>query len=541
MTATTANQAEQVSPWAPFTHSAFTLLWTAALVSNTGTWMNDVGAGWLMTTLNPSPAVVSLVQAATTLPIFLFALFAGTLADRLDKRRLLITINGIMFLVVSLLALLVANGSMTPTLLILFTFLIGTGAAFIAPAWQAVVPELVPREHLSPAIALNSLGINISRAIGPALAGFLIAAFGMASPFALNAASFLLIIVALLLWRPPPKATTSLPPEPIVPAIMTGLRHAAHNPPLKATLVRAVAFFLFASAYWALLPLVARQLPGEGASLYGLLLGAVGTGAVGGALVLPKLKRMLDTNHAAAIGVGVTSLAMCLLGLADRLALALAAAVLGGLGWIMVLTSMHVSAQTALPGWVRARGLSIFLMAFFGSMALGSVLWGQLAQHSSVATALVTAAVGALVAQGLTWNARLGQAEDRDLAPSSHWPQPVIFGDENEHHQRGPVMVNITYRVAADDVPAFLAAINDLAGERYRDGAFLWGVFQQSEDEGLWVESFQVSTWAEHLRQHGRVTEHDRQLQQQVTQFHQGDAPPRVEHWLAPDMYTTDS
>jgi MFS family permease len=534
MSATAKKAAPSISAWAPFEQRAFTLLWTATLVSNVGTWMNDVGAGWLMTTLNSSPAVVSLVQAATTLPIFLFALFAGTLADRLDKRRLLISVNCLLCLAAFLLAWLVANEAMTPTLLIVFTFVMGTGAAFMAPAWQAVVPELVPREQLSPAIALNSMGINISRAIGPALAGFLITAVGLASPFLLNAVTHVLIILVLFMWRPPEATPGRLPPEPLLPAIVTGIRHATHNTPFKATLLRALSFFLFASAYWALLPLVARQLPGEGASLYGLLMGAVGVGAVTGALLLPKLKRILDTNQSATLGVVVTSLAMAMMGLAQVSALALFASLLAGLGWITVLTNLHVSAQTALPGWVRARGMSIFLMVFFGAMAAGSVLWGQLAQHTSITAALVMASVGAMLALAVTRSIRLGQAEDIDLTPSYHWSAPTVYGDTEDHFGRGPVMISITYRIAPEDESGFLSALRELACERYRDGAFQWNVFQQSEDPELWIEAFQVSSWAEHLRQHDRVTEHDRRLQEQVQQFHRGEDPPRVEHWLAP-------
>ena len=219
--------------------------------------MHDVGAGWLMTTLNPAPAVVALVQAATTLPLFLFVLLAGALADRLDKRVMLIVVNAILFGVIGALALLVAFDRITPLGLIVFTFLIGTGAAFIAPAWQSVVPQLVPREDLSAAIALNSMGINLARAIGPAIGGFLIAAVSISLPFFLNALSCLAIVLAVLLWKPPARKPQRLPPEPILGAIVTGVRHAAHNAPLKATLLRAFAFFAFASAYWAMLPLVA--------------------------------------------------------------------------------------------------------------------------------------------------------------------------------------------------------------------------------------------------------------------------------------------
>ncbi|SMD10885.1 Transmembrane secretion effector, partial [Fulvimarina manganoxydans] len=245
-------KARTIGAFAPFGHRAFALLWTATLISNIGTWMHDVGAGWLMTTLDPSPAVVTLVQAATTLPVFLFGLLAGALADRLDKRRMLIAINSGLFLVVACLAFLVWLGEMTPLLLIVFTLIIGTGAAFMAPAWQAVVPQLVPREALKPAIALNSMGINISRAIGPALAGVLIAGIGLAAPFALNAASFLVIIAALLMWRPEPRPLRQ-PAGSILSEMAMGLRHVRHNAAMLATLVRALAFFLFASAVWSLL------------------------------------------------------------------------------------------------------------------------------------------------------------------------------------------------------------------------------------------------------------------------------------------------
>ncbi|MEL6447742.1 MAG: MFS transporter [Pseudomonadota bacterium] len=539
MSTQTTTAPQPVSAWAPFGIGAFALLWSATLVSNIGTWMHDVGAGWLMTTLNPSPAVVTLVQAATTLPVFLFALFAGTLADRIDKRRLLIAVNLALVVIVSGLAVLVASDRMTPGLLVGITFLIGTGAAFMAPAWQAVVPELVPRTHLQPAIALNSMGINISRAIGPALAGFLITAVGLAAPFVVNAASHVLIIIALLFWRRPEPKPATLPPEPIGAAMITGLRHAAHNGPLKATLVRAASFFVFASAYWALLPLVARDMPGGGAALYGFLLAAIGAGAVIGALLLPRVRRQLDTNRLAASGVGVTALAMVVMATVAVPAAAVAAAFLGGVGWITVLTSLNISAQTSLPNWVRARGLAVFLMVFFGAMALGSALWGQVATFGSVDMALIIAAVGAVIAIPLTWRAKLGQGEQLDLAPSSYWPAPVVDATFDAIGDRGPVMITIEYRIDPDTEHEFLTALRALSGERYRDGAYEWGVYQDAESPGTWFEYFLVSSWNEHLRQHERATGHDRDLQEAVKAFHRGDAGPVVRHWLAPRAPTS--
>lgn len=521
-----------VSAWAPFRYRAFALLWTATLISNVGTWMHDVGAGWLMTTLNSSPAVVSLVQAATTLPVFLFALFAGTLADRLDKRKMLITVNAIVLVLISALTVLVHFELVTPVILILFTLAIGTGTAFMAPAWQAIVPSLVPRDALQPAIALNSMGINISRAIGPALAGVLIASVSLSAPFAVNAASHIVIIVALLLWQYDGKAKKTS--QPVVNAMLTGLRHVAHNGPLKATLVRSFAFFLFASAYWALLPLVVQGVEGGGAELYGLLLTLIGTGAVAGALTLPKVRAKVDASKMAALGTLGTAAAMAVLATSNVPAMAAVAAVLGGFSWIAVLTTFNVSAQTALPNWVRARGLAINLMVFFGSMAFGSALWGQVATASSTTTTLLIAAAGLIAGIPLTRRFKLGQGEALDLTPSMHWPAPDVALDTSGLNDRGPVMVEVEYRVRASDEAAFLEALYEWSGERWRDGAIEWRVFQSAEDPELWVEAFVVSSWEEHIAQHERVSNQDKDVQDRVRAFDVRDSGPVVRHLIAP-------
>ena len=520
------------SAWAPFGYRAFALLWTATLISNVGTWMHDVGAGWLMTTLNSSPAVVSLVQAATTLPVFLFALYAGTLADRLDKRKMLITVNMMLLVIIAILAGLVHLDLVTPGLLILFTLAIGTGTAFMAPAWQAIVPALVPRDALQPAIALNSMGINISRAIGPALAGLLIASVSLSAPFALNVLSHVVIIGALLMWKydSPPKKTL----QPIANAMLTGLRHVAHNGPLKATLLRSFAFFIFASAYWALLPLVVQGIEGGDATLYGLLLTLIGTGAVAGALTLPKLRARLDASAMAAAGAVGTALAMAILATAARPAGAAAAALLGGFSWIAVLTTFNVSAQTALPNWVRARGLAINLMVFFGSMAFGSAMWGQVASLTSTTTALLIAAAGLLAGLALTRHHVLGQGEGIDLTPSMHWPAPDVALEEDGLNARGPVMVEVEYHINLKDQVAFLAAIEDWSGERWRDGAYDWRVYQSAEVPEVWVEAFLVSSWEEHMAQHDRVTAQNKNVQDKLRAFDTRPDGPTVRHLIAP-------
>ncbi|KIC43540.1 MFS transporter [Ruegeria sp. ANG-S4] len=520
------------SAWAPFKHRAFALLWVATLISNVGTWMHDVGAGWLMTTLNSSPAVVSLVQAATTLPVFIFALYAGTLADRLDKRKLLITVNVVLLALVSVLTVLVQLELVTPTLLILFTLAIGTGTAFMAPAWQAIVPTLVPRDALQPAIALNSMGINISRAIGPALAGVLIASVSLAAPFAVNAVSYLVIIGALLFWKH--ESAVSKTSQPVFNAMMTGMRHVAHNGPLKATLIRSFAFFIFASAYWALLPLVVRTIEGGGATLYGLLLTLIGAGAVVGALTLPQFRAKLDASTTAAGGTIGTAVAMAILATATTPPLAYIAALLGGFSWIAVLTTFNVSAQTALPNWVRARGLAVNLMVFFGSMAFGSAIWGQVATATSVSITLLIAAGGLIVGLLLTRKFQLGQGEDLDLTPSMHWPAPQVALEEDDLASRGPVMVEVEYRIRPEDEAAFLSAIKEWSGERWRDGAYDWRVFQSAEEPELWVEAFMVSSWQEHLAQHERVSQQDQDLQRTVSAFDTRESGPVVRHLIAP-------
>ncbi|MCV3273473.1 MFS transporter [Roseobacter sinensis] len=523
--------AQPTSPWAPFGHTPFAVLWVATVVSNVGTWMNDVGAGWLMTELSPSPLVVAGVQAATTLPVFLFALLAGAVADIVDRRRMLLVVNGLTFIVVSALAALVALDAMTPGLLLVFTFLIGTGAAFLAPAWQAIVPKLVPREALGSAIALNSMGINVSRAIGPALAGFLIVTVGLWSPFAVNAASFLAILAALWWWRPPPEPARRLPREHVGGAIIAGLRYAANSGPLRATLLRAAAFFAFASAYWAMLPLIARQVLDGGPTLYGMLLASVGAGAVAGALILPALRKRLGPDLTVGVGTLGTALVLLAFAVVPNPVIAVGASGLAGISWIAVLSSLHVSAQTALPDWVRARGLSIFLTVFFGAMSGGSLIWGQVANLWGIPVALVVAAAGALLLIPATWHAKLGQGEALDLAPSGHWPEPAVTLPHPD--DRGPVMIQIRYEIAEEDQKSFRRLMGDLARARRRGGAYGWTLMQDAEEPERFVETWFETSWINHLRHHERVSRADRDIQAEVQALHRGAGAPAARHFLA--------
>jgi MFS family permease len=506
------------------------MLWTATVVANTGTWMYNAAAGWLITTLTPDPLVVSLVQVATSVPMFLFALPAGALADILDKRRLLLTVVVGLMGVSTAIAALVSLDLVTPRVLLVFTFLLGAGAALMAPAWQAIVPSLVPRPNLAPAVAANSVGFNVSRAVGPALGGLLIAAFGIAVPFWLNALSTISVIAALLWWRSPPPPAHRLPAERFVGALRAGFRHARHNPHLHATLIRAVAFFLFASAYWALLPLVARHRIAGGPGLYGFMLGAIGAGAIGGAFILPWLRGKLGPDRVVAAGTIGTAIALALFGLAREPIGGLTASVLAGVSWIWVLASFNVSAQVALPDWVRGRGLAVFVTTFFGAISVGSALWGHVAGLIGLPAAHLAAAAGALVMIPLTWRWKLQTGAGVDLAPSMHWPAPVI--DHHIDQDRGPVLVTVEYHVRPDSRDDFLAALEKLGDERRRDGAYAWGVFEDAAREGRFVETFLVESWLEHLRQHERVTRADRAAQDAVYSY-QTDGTPTVTHYIA--------
>jgi hypothetical protein len=383
---------------------------------------------------------------------------------------------------------------------------------------------------MTPAIAVNSVGVNISRVIGPAITGVIIAGFGIAAPFWLDAFSNAGVIGVIFRWRPAPRATVrSLPAESLTGAIRAGVRYARYNAPLRATLVRAVGFFLFASAYWALLPLVARNQLQGGATLYGTLLAAIGAGAVGGAFFLPWAHARFGADGVVVHGEVGTAAALVLFGLAQQPWVAVLACLLAGVSWIGVLASLNVSAQTVLPDWVRGRGLAVYVTVFFGSLTLGSALWGVVAQHLGLPAAHFLAGGGALIALWVTRGFKLHSGPAVDLTPSMHWPEPVLAAGVDQ--DAGPVLVTIEYHVAAENREAFLAALVFLCRERRRDGAYDWNVFQDTAHPERMIETFLDDSWLDHLRQHRRVTRADRAVQDQVRRLVREE--PRVTHYIA--------
>ena len=518
------------SAWDALRYPVFRSLWIATVVSNIGAWMYNAASGWLMTSLSPSPLIVSLVQVANSLPLFLFALPAGALADMLDKRRLILALEILTTAFSAVFALLVTLHAVGPTLLLLFIFVLGILTALETPAWQAIVPLLVPASALSSAVAVNSVGVNISRVIGPAITGGIIVGLGIAAPFWLDAFSNAGVIGVIYRWRTPARATVhSLPAESLTGAIRAGMRYARYHRALRATLVRAVGFFLFASAYWALLPLVARSQLQGGPALYGTLLAAIGAGAVGGALFLPRINARLGADGIVVLGEAGTAAALVLFGLARQPWVAVLACLLAGLSWIGVLAILNVSAQTVLPDWVRGRGLAVYVTVFFGTLTIGSALWGLVAEHLGLPAAHYLAGGGALLALWATRRWKLQSGPAADLTPSMHWPEPVLPAGVNQN--AGPVLVTVEYHVAAENREAFLAALVPLARERRRDGAYDWNLFEDTEHPERMIETWLSDSWVDHLRQHRRFTRADRAVEERVQRL--AREPPRITHYIA--------
>jgi MFS family permease/quinol monooxygenase YgiN len=516
------------SAYAPLRHPLFRWLFIASVASNIGTWMQNVGAAWLMTDLSSSSLLVGLVQTATNLPVFILAIPAGALADIVDRRWLLLVSQVWMLVVAIGLAALTFAGMVTPWLLLALTFLLGVGFALTAPAWLAITPELVSRDEVPAAVALNGVSMNAARAIGPALGGFIVAAASPAAAFMLNAISFVGVLVVLARWRRP-HAASVLPTERLIGAMRVGLRHVRHSPAMRAVFVRTTAFIVGASGLWALLPVITRQDPARGAMAYGILLGCLGAGAVIGAGFLPGLRRRFGPNAVVTGATVVFAAVTLILAWVPYFSVWCVVFFLGGAAWLCCLATLNAIAQTAVPRWVEARALAIYLLMFFGGMAAGGVLWGILADHLGTSWALTASAASALAEFVVAFVYRLPSDERAGLDPSRHWAEVTAApGIEMEH---GPVMVTVDYRIDPERRSDFLDAIQPLRQARLRDGAVAWELYQDATDPGLYVETFLDETWVAHLRHHERVTEADRIIEDRVKALLQ--VQPLVRHLVA--------
>ncbi len=523
------SNAPRKSPLAPFRSGDFRVLWSATLISNFGSLVQAVGAAWMMTQLTESATLIALVQASNTLPIMLFALLSGALADIFDRRTLLLGAQIFMATVSVVLAVLTWQGWMTPILLLALTFLIGVGQAIYNPPWQASMQDLVPREDLPAAVTLNSVGFNLMRSVGPAAGGIITAAFGAATAFAVNAVSYIPLLGALARWHPrtPPRTTS---PEPFVSAVGAGLRYVALSPNLLRVLLRGALFGFSAIVIMALLPLVAKQQPQGGSLLFGLLLGCFGLGAICGAVLNPTLRERLDNENVVRLAFAAFAASALVLAWTDSTWAHALAMLPAGASWVLALSLFNVTVQLSTPRWVVARALALYQTAVFGGMALGSWVWGAVASAHGVESAMALAAIplflGALLGHWL----RIPEFGTLDLDPVNRFREPALGLDLRG--RSGPIMVTVTYTIDQQDVPEFLRLMALRRNIRRRDGARNWALLRDLESPERWTESYHIATWDEYVRHNLRRTKADFQTYEDLHKLHRGTRPPIVHRMI---------
>lgn len=516
------------SPFSPFRHGVFRSVWIATIASSFGGMIQGVGAAWMMVGLAASAQMVTLVQASVALPIVMLSLIAGALADILDRRLLMIVAQTFMLVISVALAALAWSDLVTPWILLLFTFLIGCGAALNAPAWQASVGSMVPRKEVPSAIALNSMGFNLARGVGPAIGGLIVAIAGAAAAFTINALSYIGLIFVLVRWRPEHEQRL-LPPERLGSAIMSGLRYVSMSPSINSTLVRGLVTGIGASAASALLPLIARDLIGGGPVIYGLLLGAFGIGAVGGAFWSHRL-RIRWSNELIVRGALVGSaLGLGIAAFSASLILTIVAMLLCGLGWVLTVSTLNATVQMSAPRWVVARALSLYQMAIFGGMAGGAWAWGYVTEQSDLKTALLSAALVQLGGVALGRWFSLLDTEDMNVDLREFREPDTAVPLQG---RSGPVVITIEYRIAEKDVVTFLAAMAERKRIRRRNGARRWSLLRDLSDPLLWIERYHSSTWTEYLRHNQRFTHDDSAVGERIRSLHLGPGKPRIRRMI---------
>jgi MFS family permease len=517
------------SALAPFRHRDFRLLWSATLVSNFGGLVQAVGAAWLMTQLTDSATLIALVQASNTLPIMLLALVSGALADIFDRKAILMFAQCFMAAVSLALAVVAWQGWLTPWLLLAFTFLIGAGQALYNPPWQASMGDLVPRSDLPAAVTLNSVGFNLMRSVGPAAGGFIVAAFGGAAAFAVNAASYVPLLGALFRWRPSIAPRTA-PPEEFLPAVAAGLRYVFLSPNLTKVIGRAALFGFAAVSVLALLPLVAKSHPEGGSMLFGGLLGCYGVGAIAGAALNPRIRARFDNENIVRVAFAGFALSAIVLGQTQNVWLHALALLPAGASWVLALSLFNVTVQLSTPRWVVARALALYQTATFGGMAAGSWVWGGIAGAHGLGDALTAAGVVLLVGAVIGVWFKAPDFGTADLDPVNRFREPALRLDLRG--RSGPIMVMVDYRIAQKDTAEFLRLMQLRRNIRRRDGARNWALLRDLEHPDQWSESYHIATWDEYVRHNLRRTKSDAEVAVALRALHQGESDPLVHRMI---------
>jgi MFS family permease len=514
-----------LSSWRPLRIPIFRNLLIADLVSDIGTFMQTVGAAWLMTTLTSSSVYIALIQTASALPFFLLALPAGAIGDIFDRRKLILCTEIWMLSIAAVLTVVTFTGVMTPWLLLLLTLALSLGDAIESPTWRAIFPELVKKEDLTPALALNGIEFNLARAVGPGLAGLIIAVAGVAIAFLLDALSFLGVIFVILKWNRPARKT-KLPSETLSGASWAAIRYLRYSPAIRTLLVRSGIVIFFASSFWALLPAVAKKL-GNSALGYGLLLGFFGVGAVLGAIVLQRVRSKLSTETVLSAATAVFGAILVGTATLHNLPLLCALMLFGGCAWTVFMSLFNTMIQNLAPDWVRARVLAGYLFVFQGSVAAGSALWGFAAQRAGVRSALLVSGIGICACLLLQFPFRLPNTAI-DLSAWNHWGKPATF--EEPAANLGPVLVTVKYVIDPVKAADFLDEIYRYQRIRRRDGATRWGIYYDKAAPNVYLETFVVDSWAEHERQHARFTVADHEVEKRVLSY--TAEPTTVKHYI---------
>lgn len=517
----------------PLSEPLFRRLWWATLMSNFGTLIQGVGAAWLMTQLVSASDMVAFVQAATALPIMLLSVPAGAVADISDRRLVMLAALAVMAAVSVLITALAFLHLITPWLLLGLTFMLGCGSALYGPAWQASVGEQVPIRMLPSAVALNALGFNVARTLGPAIGGAIVAAAGAPAAFLANACSYAALIMVLTFWRRN-LLPTALPPESIGSAIATGVRYARLSVPIRTVLERAAVFGFGAGGLWATMPLIARDLLGGGPLTYGTLLGGFGAGAVLAAFASTALRRRYGHNRVATTATVTFALAAAVAGVSTWMAITLLSSALAGASWVLSFSTFNVVVQMSSPRWVVGRTLALYQTAAFGGAAFGAWAWGLGAEHVGLSASLLASAAVLLVSAALLGKRRtlvLHGADELGPLPSTSGGPSM-----NVPASAGPIVVTVEYRVMADNINAFMRAAHELGRTRRRDGARQWSLMQDLDDPSRFVERYQALTWLDHLRQWQRATLADQSVRERVLALHEGHHPPVVRHLWARDL-----
>ncbi|WBU53657.1 MFS transporter [Paracoccus sp. SCSIO 75233] len=515
----------QSSTFAPLRHNTFRTLWSATVVSNFGGLVQAVSAAWLMTQLTTNATLIALVQASNTLPIMLFALVSGALADIFDRRQIMMAAIIFMSVMSALLALVTWSGGITPWLLLCFTFLIGLGQALYNPPWQASVGDLVPREDLPQAVTLNSVGFNLTRSVGPAAGGLIVATWGAAAGFLVNAFTYIPLLLTMSRWRPDyPERKVAR--EPFVSAVGAGLRYVALSPNLVRVLTRSGAFGLSATALLALLPLVAKSHPEGGSLLFGILLGCFGCGAIIGALVNTRIRDRLSNEWVVRAGMILFAGSLAVLGLTSNVWIHGLAMFPAGVAWVIALSLFNVTVQLSTPRWVVARALALYQTATFGGMAAGAWIWGAVAEASGHQYALVAASIGLLAAAAIGLALPMPEFSQSDLSPVNRFREPVLGLDLRG--RSGPVMIMVDYHIAPEDTEEFLRLMVKRRDIRRRDGARSWVLLRDLEKPDYWSESYHIATWDDYIRHNTRRTVADAEVGSALRELHRDEGAPPV-------------